>query len=201
MKIKKILTNSILCLALFFQSSCVTKYIWGDKSYQEDISQFFIGADGRYVALLGDDYHYVFSDNSGVLKMILSLKQPGILTINNTRSHLKLYKNNVVEGELIFDGPFDLLDKYDARALTKIGLKPNWRNKLTVKIDLSGKRYAAKYLGPVNKVSVAHTIKIYYNDSTALKDAGKIAITPIAVGIDAVLLIGKIAILPFALRD
>ena len=65
--------NLILLLALIFQTSCITQYIWGDKSYTEEIEQFFVGSDGRSIALIGSKYHYVFSDNSGLLKNFLSL--------------------------------------------------------------------------------------------------------------------------------
>ncbi len=200
MKIKKFLTTAALCAGLLLQSSCVTKYIWGDKSYQEQINQFFIGADGRYVAMLGDEYHYVFSDNSGILKTILSMKQQGVLTINVTKSHLKLYANNDVKGTLVFDGPFSILDREDAKTLMRLGFSPDRRDRLTVKMDLTGKRYAAKYLNQsLSKVNTSHTITIYYNDSNVVKDVGKVAITPIAVGLDAVLLIGKIVISPLTL--
>lgn len=200
MKIKKFLTSIFLCSSLLLSTSCITKFIWGDKSYREQINQFFIGADGRYVAMLGDEYHYVFSDNSGILKTILSFKQQGVLTINVAKSHLKLYENNDVKGTLVMDGPFSILDREDAKTLTRLGFKPDRHDRITVEMELTGRRYAAKYLNQnLAKVNTSHVITIYYSDSNAVKDVGKVAITPIAVGLDAVLLIGKIVISPLTL--
>ncbi len=200
MKIKRLLTNLALCVTLLFCSSCITQYIWQDKSYQEQISQFFIGADGRYVAMIGDEYHYVFSDNSGILKTILSLKQQGVLTINAKKSHLQLYSNNDVKGTLVLDGPFSILNRDDAKTLARLGFTPDRRDTLTIKMELSGRRYAAKYLNQnLAKVQTSHLITIYYRDSNVVKDVGKVAITPIAVGLDTVIMIGKIVVAPLTL--
>ncbi len=185
---------------MLLANSCLTTYIWGDKSYQEQINQFFVGSDGRYVAMLGDEYHYVFSDNSGVLKTILSLKQQGVLTINPAKSHLKLQPNNDVAGTLVMDGPFSILDREDAKMLLRMGFSPNRKDTLVIKMELTGRRYAAKYLSPnLSRTSTSHTITIYYHDSNVVKDVGKVAITPIAVGLDAVITIGKIVVSPFRL--
>ncbi len=197
---KKLLKTAALFATLLTLNSCLTKYIWGDKSYKEQISNFFIGSDGRYVAMLGDDYHYVFSDNSGILKTILSLKQQGVLTISESKSHLKLQANNEVSGNLVLEGPFSILDREDAKTLNRLGFSPDRHDTLTIKMKLTGRRYAAKYLNQnIASSKTSHTFTIYYRDSNAAKDVGKIAITPIAVGLDAVLMIGKIVVYPLSL--
>jgi len=97
-------------------------------------------------------------------------------------------------------GPFSILDREDARMLTRLGFSPDRNDLLVIEMDLRGKRYAARYLNQsLSKYGTSHKITIYYHDSNALKDVGKIAITPIAVGLDAVLMIGKIAVSPFML--
>ena len=97
------------------------------------------------------------------------MKQQGVLTINVTKSHLKLYANNDVKGTLVFDGPFSILDRDDAKTLLRMGFSPDRRDRLTVKMDLTGKRYAAKYLNQsLSKVNTSHTITIYYNDSNVV---------------------------------
>ncbi len=197
---KKLLKITALFVTLLSLNSCLTKYIWGDKSYKEQISNFFIGSDGRYVAMLGDDYHYVFSDNSGILKTVLSLRQQGVLTISDQKSHLKLQPNNEVTGDLVLEGPFSILDREDARTLNRLGFTPDRNDTLTIKMELTGRRYAAKYLNQnISGNKTSHTFTIYYHDSNAMKDVGKIAITPIAVGLDAVLMIGKIVVYPLSL--
>jgi len=200
MKVKKII-SSFFCLALLLQTSCITKAIWGDKHYDERIEQFFIGADGRYVALIGNNYHYVLTDNSGILKQIFSLKQRGILTIDPKLTHLKLQPNNDIDGDIVIEGPFSLLPQEDIFTLTSLGIRPNKHDTLIIKVRLSGKRYLPKYLGNNNATTLGSgvTLPIYYKESNFIKGVGKAAITPIAVTLDAVLLIGKVAIYPFSL--
>ena len=115
---RKSLINIFLCFTLLVTSSCtITKYVWGSKHYQEHINQFLVGSDGRYVALVGEEYHYVFSDNSGTLKNILSLNQRGILVMNVQKSYLKLEQDNNITGHIIIEGPFSILPKQDKTSL------------------------------------------------------------------------------------
>lgn len=201
MTIQKILKNTLLSFAILFLASCtVTGFIWGDKSYDERVEQFFVGSDGRYVVLVGANYHYVFTDNSGTFKEILSLKQTNILSLDTKKTHLKLDANNDIEGYFVMRGPFSLLPPEDQYRLQAMRFYPDRNDTVTIKIKLTGRRYAAKYLNQnLSPMSSIRTIRIYYNDSGIVKNIGKTAVTPIAVGLDAVLIIGKIAIYPFTL--
>lgn len=194
------LIRLFLCFVILLQTSCVTKYIWGDKSYDEDIEQFFAGADGRSIAFIGSSYHYVFSDNSGLLRSVLSLKQKGILQISDD-THLKLDSNNNISGDLILEGPASILPREDLRVLKMWGFQPNRKDEIRIKIYLVGRRYAPRFLGQnvTNKLSDVYQIKIYYSDSNVVKDVGKAAVTPIAVTLDAAILIGKVVLYPFSL--
>jgi hypothetical protein len=190
------ITRLFLVLILFLQSSCVTQALWGDKSYEEKITQFFVGSDGRYVVLVGEKYHYIFADNSGVLKVILSSGRNNALTIKADQSYLKLTSGNEVKGDLVMGGPSTLLSAEDLQALERLGVRKNAKGDLLVYINLSGRRYAAKYLGDgLSSSNTMQVITIYYRDSNLVKNVGKVAVTPIAVGLDAVLLIGKVALL------
>ncbi len=189
----------LLCLILLCSSSCVTKYLWGDKVYRERINQFLIGEDGRYVVMIGE-HHYVFTDNSRVFSKILSLKQVDVLTINVKKSYIKLSSNNDVKGYVTFEGTFRLLPIEDIGVLSSMGYRPDRNDQISIKIDIQGRRYSSKYLGPsAAQSSIALDLPISYNDSSAAKDIGKAAITPITIGIDAVLLIGKIVVAPLSL--
>ncbi|MBU6339273.1 MAG: hypothetical protein KGQ36_04780, partial [Rickettsiales bacterium] len=196
----KILIKIFLCISLLTLSSCtLTKILWGDKSYQETVSQFLIGADGRYVALIGTGYHYVFSDSSGTLKEVLALNQKGTLRIDTEATYLKLDSNNDIKGDLVISGPFDILPLEDKMRLNALGFKEDRNGNIKVKISLAGKRYLSKYLGhnAASTAGIPYIITIYYSgDSSIVKGVGKIAVTPIAVTLDAVLLIGKIVVAP-----
>jgi hypothetical protein len=203
MIIKTKLLNLVLCLSLLFLSSCtVTKMLWGDKQYTENIEQFLVGSDGRYVALVGTNYHYVFADNSGMLKEILALNQQGILNIDIQQTYLKLDSNNDIKGHIVITGPYSILSQQSKATLASLGLVPDKNDYITAKIDLVGKRYLSKYLGhnTSRPTNASYSITIHYRaDSSFTKDVGKVAVTPIAVTLDAVLLIGKIVIYPLSL--
>lgn len=199
MNCQKILTRLFLLVILSLQTSCLTQYIWGDKSYDEEVEQFFVGADGRSIALIGSNYHYVFADNSGLLRNILTLKQKGVLAINPKKTHLKLDKNNNVAGDLVLQGPASILPRDDVRALRSWGFEADRKDLMMIKISLVGRRYAPRYLGQgVSKTSELYTLQIYYSDSNLAKDVGKAAITPIAVTLDAAILVGKVVFYPFS---
>ena len=199
MLIKKI-HQFLFCFLLLLNTSCATKYLWGDKVYEEKINQFLLGTDGRYVVLIGSEYHYILTDANGALQKILSLKQEKTLAINLAKSYLKLDSNNEIKGYLTIEGPFSILPMEDIGILTSLGFRPNKNDEVVIKINLSGRRYSARNLGQaLMNSSTTYRIPISYNDSSFAKDVGKAAITPIAVGVDAVLLIGKIVILPFKL--
>lgn len=189
--------NIFFCTVLLLSTSCITKYLWGDQSYEEQIYQVFVGQDGRYVVLVSPEYHYVFTDSSGLMREILSLKQENVITMNRRKSFFKLSNNNDVNGEIFLEGPFDLLAREEAIRLHTLGVLPDSKDNLAVKIKLNGRRYAARYIGQTaNKTPLGiKRITIYYRgDSSPAKDAGKVAITPIAVTLDAVLLIGKVVL-------
>jgi len=189
----------LLLLLLFVQTSCVTKYLWSDKEYKERISQFLVGTDGRYVVFVGDSYHYIFTDNSETLKGILSLGK-NIVKIDAKETRLKLDKNNNVDGELVMVGSSLSLTPQELYSLRMIGVYPDRYNEILVRMKVSGRRYAAKYIGNnQSQLSTPQTVTIRYSDSNAIKDVGKVAVTPIAVGVDAVLLIGKVVVKVFEL--
>jgi len=194
----KIITKFLLTLILVFSNSCVTKAVWGDKTYKEEIDQFFVGSDGRYIALIGPRYHYVFTDNSGVLRTILQLQKQNVLTIDDKNSLIKLDPNNNLSGYITLKGPFNLLTRNDMYALQGLGFYPDNSGDVKVRIDnLLGRRYVARYLGAARQSSASHILTISYNDSNLVKGVGKAAVTPIAVTLDAAILIGKVFMVPF----
>lgn len=198
--IRNFLIKFFIVAALIFLPCCVTKYLWGDKSYQEKITQFLIGDDGRYVVLISQDYHYIFTDNSRVLRNFLSLKQQRILTIDPKKTNLKVDAKNDIGGELVISGPFSILPIEDIAALQAMGFRPDRHDHLEIRVKLSGRRYVARYLGANLPNLNLPPIPIYYSEDVSLvKGVGKAAITPIAVTLDAALLIGKAVVYSFSL--
>ena len=138
--------KKILLLALLFlQASCVTKALWGDKQYQEKINQIFVGTDGRYVVFVSDQYHYIFTDNSDVLRTLLSLSK-NVIAIDKKETYLKLSSSNDLKGTLVIKGSTASLTIDDIYLLRKAGIYPDRNGELFVRVNVSGRRYGAKYL-------------------------------------------------------
>ena len=196
----KFLTKILLILCLFVQQSCLTKALWSGKFYDENITQFFVGSDGRYVALLGSSYHYVLTDNSGIFKTILSLKQKGVLSVDQGKTSFDLDKNNNIKGKIVIHGPHSLLPTEDIVALQALGISPKSDDEVVISVKLTGRRYAAKYLNSeIVRSDTSYKFKVYYDDPSLVRGVGKAAVTPITVAADAVLLIGKVVVGVFEL--
>jgi hypothetical protein len=197
--IRNIITKIFLISVLLASTSCVTDFLWGARNYREEITQFYAGSDGRYIVLMGPEYHYVFTDNSGTLRDVLSLKQSGSLSIGEDNK-FELDDNNNIEGDLILKGSMDLLPQGDAIKLQLLGFYPNKSNDFIIKLNLKGRRYSARYLAQQSgsqNIGSGYFININYRKTTGFASGvGKAAITPVAVTLDAALLIGKIVIYP-----
>lgn len=190
----------LLLILVLLQTSCVTKALWGDKEYKERINQYLVGADGRYVVFVGDNYHYVFTDNSGALRAVVSIGR-NVFAINKKETYLKLDSSNNITGHIALIGLASALSPEELQLMRMADAYPDRNGDISVRIDVHGRRYAAKYLGgqQAQKQPITQTITIYYRDSSVVKDVGKVAVTPIAIGVDAVLLIGKVVVKAFEL--
>ena len=97
------------------------------------------------------------------------------------------------------------MSQQDAIRLQLIGFTPNASNDVEIKLKLKGRRYSARFLQ--QRPSAADfdrnrryfvTVK-YRKEIGVAEGVGRAAITPVAVTLDAALLIGKVAIFPFTL--
>lgn len=188
----------LIVLTLLSTNSCITKYLWADKSYDEYINQFLLGEDGRYVVMIGK-FHYVLIDETMVFSRILRLRQNGILTVDSRNTYLKLDSNNDLKGYITLHGPFGVLPIQDVGVLNSMGYYPDGNDEISIRLEISGRKYISKYIGQnIKNVATPLRLKINYDDSTLAQDVGKAAITPVTVGLDAVLLIGKIVVSPLS---
>lgn len=200
-KYRRIITTTMLCVILLVQNSCLTKAVWRYDNYQETVRQFYVGSDGRYVVLIGNQYHYIFYDDTNVFKTILGLRQRGILTVNHKNTYLQLDSHNNVKGKIVIKGPFDILPPEDINALRFLGFGPDKDYNITITIKLTGRRYQARYLNtnPAASIETDYRIPIYYYNSNLAKDIGKAAVTPITATLDAAILLGTIVLYPLYL--
>lgn len=200
---RKCIINIFLLILLLASSSCVTKFVWGKKKYTENITQLLIGERGQYIVLIGKEYHYVLTDETGNLATVLGLRQEELLKINIRKTYLKILNNNLLKGRVVINGPFNILPIKDIALLRARGLREDKRGNIEVKMAVQGKRYRARPLGDrFSGLGGVYKIPVYYSsDSNVMKDAGRMAITPLAVSLDAVILIGKAIVYPVSSRS
>ncbi len=196
--LKKIFYIAIL---LFLTTSCITRYLWGERKYEDRINSVLVGENGRYVVLVGQQYHYILTDNSGLLNRVLLLKQSQVLTIDPKKTTLRLDNDNNLDGKITMTGPFNLLPVEDMGTLTSMGIRPDGDDNISIEMQVSGRRYAARYVtAQLARADKSFVIPIYYNeDSNFATDIGKAAITPLTVGLDTVIFVGKAVVYPFRL--
>lgn len=203
MRSKTCIINLLLIISLLASSACVTKFVWGQKQYTENVTQLLIGERGQYVVLIGKEYHYVLTDSSGILATVLGLRQEELLKINIKKTYMRILSQNRIEGRVVINGPFNILPIQDIALLRARGLHEDKRGDIEIEVDVQGKRYRARPLGSqFAGLGGVYKIPVYYSsDSNIVKDVGRMAITPITVSLDAVLLIGKAIIYPVTHRS
>ncbi len=189
--------NLLLFLLLFLQTSCVTKSLW-TETYPETFQNFSVSQDGSRVALVGEKYHYVFSDNSGVLKALLTWPDRGLLFIDVSKTHLDVDLNNNVYGYATIESFLNQLRPQQTLFLTSVGFRSKDGSALFLRMPLRGRRYLPRndlqvFLPRLNRPYVVDI----NHEQGVLRKAGNLALTPLTVTADSVLLLGKIALIPF----
>ena len=190
--------NKIWLIFLVVLCSCtVTKFLW-TKTYTETFSHFLVSRDGDYVIFLGKHYDYIFADDSDLVKEILKWKARNTLLINIERSHIAVNHNNELSGYVIIQAFASNLPEEEYIFLQALGFKKDDRGALSVKFNLSGKRYTSIGNSKIPLPALTHTyIMDIYETSGFFGNVGKITLTPLAITADTVLLVGKVLIAPF----
>lgn len=188
----------VLLTTLFLGSCTFTKKVWRNY-YEETFRHFLFSTDGRFVVFLGRKYHYIFTDYTGKMKEILSW--PGgreYLFINVEESFLKLDVHNKVTGQIRVESFYNRLPPRDYEFLRAIGFRTEYeKGPLVIELDMVGKRYLARSdLGMrVADLKRNYIVPIYYEGDLA-ENSLKVALTPIILALDGLILIGKIILLP-----
>lgn len=190
--------SSFLILILITSSCVVTRSVW-DRTYNENVRQFLVSQNGEMVVFLGSKYHYIFIDNTGILKSILSWSGRRNLFINTEETRLELDTSNMVKGHVTVESFFTRMPPRDYEFLRGLGFRSQDRfSPLKIKLMMKGKRYLPRSdLGyNLPKLQRSYMIPIHYESDTVGK-IGKVALTPISVAADSTLIIGTILLAPF----
>ncbi len=198
MRFKKLISVGFLLSSLLLINSCVTKSLW-QKTYPETFQNFSVSRDGSRVALVGAKYHYVFTDNSGILRSLLTWQERGLLFIDVSKTRLKVDLDNDVYGYATIESFTNQLRPEQFLFLTSMGFKNKDGSALFLKLPLQGKRYLPRNDLQVflPRLSRPYVVDVNYEQGI-LKKAGNVALTPLTVTADSVLLLGKIILFPFS---
>ena len=137
----------LLLAVLFLISSCefLTPKLWKKSYYHDDVEQFLISQEGKNIIFIGTNYHYIFSNNSNIQKM---LKEKNTSKLKMVIGDFEIKSNNKIEGDIKF-----IISQHDIgnknRTIVKdLGLKRSkYRHhyhEYVKNIHLTGTRYLPK---------------------------------------------------------
>lgn len=203
------LIKIILIFSISLNTACeglspqLTKKLWKNKTESEQIKNILISEDGKSLAMIGDRFHYIFKNESGLIKRIFDKKEvlkPEV--INNpryTKPTFLLKDNGEVETfitirvenneEARFQG---LKEKYGFKEIViDVSTKKRVKllNYLEGSIKLEGEFYQpdrkVNYDSLPSKLSRKYDVLLKYEHGL-MKKMYSVPLTPITVVTDAV---------------
>lgn len=186
-----------LLIILFLTSCTVTKALW-HRTYDETFKEFLVSRDGKLIVFLGKNYHYIFSDDSGLIKELLYWHRRDLVFINAEKTDLRLDNNNNVTG-YVFIESFDMdMPRQEHIFLESLGFREMPEGSLVLKLKVAGKRYLPRNDLGQSPASFDRTYVIHIDYPTGFFGGmAKVALTPITVAADATIFIGKVLLVPF----
>ena len=197
----RVICKISLLVFLFLSSSCVlTSYMWNRK-YTDTVRNFLVGGDGVSVVFLGQKYDYVLFDKSNVLKRILAWKGRSILFINVIKTDLKVDEKNNLYGEVVIEAFFSKLVKRDWVFLQSLGFTRDQESSasaLSLRMKVNGVRYLPNPNPGWNLPALNNSYVLSIGITPGkTKSIGMVALTPITMTVDGVILLGKVILSPF----
>lgn len=176
----------------------LTNKMWNNNFYTEVFYHFLISNDGQFIVFLNNKNHYVFNDQSGIIKKLLTWKKGRVaLRINTEKTILKIDNKLNVVADVVIDADIDQLDNVDLATLGNLGFKTN-QKKLTLNFRTFGKRYlpSSDIPNSTPKLSAPYNLKVFYQ-ITKNQKLLKASLTPITILVDGIMISGKILTYPF----
>ena len=181
-------------------SSCtLNKMLW-TKSYDESFKNFLISKDGKYVVFMGTEFVYVLNDDLRIIQETLNWKERDLLFVNVDKTNFVVDQRNHVKGYVTIECLYNNITSKQEIFLKSMGYKNKNNKPLTMKIKLDGVRYLMK--DNLRQIP-SHLTRNYIISVNLEPSFGKrieeVALTPITIIADSILLFGKIILMPFDL--
>jgi hypothetical protein len=195
---RKLVALSLIAFSIF-TTSCngFTKKLWNWHGYEEDFKLFLINQQNGYVVFLAQKFHYIFIDNSNLMKNILLWQDRRTLFIDTSETEIHVDKNNQASGEVMIRSFSENLMPYREFFLVNNGFKKDKKG-WYLKLKLFGTRYLANpnIHGNFPQLDLNYKIKIS-EELNKGEILAATALTPIAITADGIITIGKILLSPF----
>jgi hypothetical protein len=200
---QQVIRKFLLFAFLFLLFSCgITKAMW-KQGYQERIQYFAVTSDKKNIIFIGNDYHYVLTDDSSALKDLLAWQLRGFLMINTEGTKLKVDGKNQITGEVFIETVSANVSREQWSFLQASGFKRSKAgDSFFLKIKVSGERYLPRFeqdLSKSNLPALTMPYKIFITEQRSkLKTACIAALTPITMTLDGALTIGRVVLWPLS---
>lgn len=192
--------------AIGFMAGCATSALFKPHEYVEPISAVLLTADGRQLAVLSENYHYIFDAPETVTS---TLRSEFRQYVEATFQTFFVDASGRVSGEYELRISRSAPDNQKTSAIAA-GFKATSRGDAVFSGELSGTRYSANGIQPTSttqRLNKEYKIYVHAPQSTGEK-AAKMLLTPITVAVDGVLVIAAIplfavsvGVLAFLCRD
>ena len=193
-------------LAIFLSMGCVTKQVlrtqYDYSSYNEQIISFYLNPKGNEVVFIGKKYHYIFNRDTKAFIELLKNRDVLNLEQKNLEISTRVDENTLISSDIVVRIRDRGLTKKQ-KSLLQVHFTQS-RGKETFYVrdyHISGNRYLSNPNVNAKVERLKHTLEVKI-DEAHIKSGDtlrKIAMTPLAVAGDAVLIAGVVVLSPIFL--
>lgn len=188
-----IFKSLLIAILIITNLNSCTKIIWEKTFYEDNFKKIMTTRDGKKIVIIGKKFHYVFDDKTGNIFKLLSWENRSKLKIE--KYNIRVSQINKITASITIktniekdqDYNFNDEEKDFLRELGFININSD-NNFFEKNINIEGTRYFPKSginYEANNSSTKEHKIKIEVD--SYLNKAKKIALTPVAIVADGVL--------------
>jgi len=192
-----ILKITLIFISIINISGCITSNLHKDYIYTEFVQTIAISSDQRKIAVIGEEFHYIFDAPPNLINLINSEYKE---YLGASFQSFVVDSNNKIKGDYVVS--VRSRDKLTNQDINKFNLKLSCKSGRSHCLEgtLEGIRYKAAKLNIDDRYNFQslnnnYRVKITKSDNTYDKIA-KAVITPIAMTADGILIIGTVVLLP-----
>ena len=190
MKSHSLLLRILLALAIVLQASCATQALNSKYSYTpEHIGGFYITADEKTLAVIGEKYHYLFPLRAD-LKYVLGWNERS--KIRASFGAFELLPEGKVAGSYSLLVAAKDIDEDTRNVLRGVGFTES-KGELRLDGKLVGSYFQPADTGPLEHFS--HPYPVTLKRDTELPTAVRVPLTPVAIAADGAMYIGGAVLL------